>query len=250
MSNNGNNKLPQNKKNMIWLILFAVITIVIWHIPNGKLIFYPFTILGTWFHEMGHGIAAMVLGGSFNKLVLYPNGSGLAQFSHNFGNIKLGLTAAAGPFGPTVAGALLIIASSGRKSTKAALIMLSAIMILSCIIWIRPVISVGFLVILLLSLITGYIGLKSRYSIQTVILQFLGVQSFASVYISIGYLFSTGGIIGNAQYYSDTQVMADNLLLPFWFWGAAIIAFSLVMIYYSFKIAYGFGKSGKPSVRI
>lgn len=241
-------QLPQNKKNMIWLILFAVITIVIWHIPNGKLIFYPFTILGTWFHEMGHGIAAMILGGSFNRLELYQNGSGLAQFSHNFGNIKLGLTAAAGPFGPTIAGAILILASAGRKSTQAALIMLSAIMILSCIIWIRPVFSVGFFVILLLSLITGYIGFKSKYSVQTVILQFLGVQSFVSVYISIGYLFSTGGIIGNAQYYSDTQVMADNLLLPFWFWGAAIIAFSVIMVYYSFKIAYGIGKSGKLSV--
>jgi hypothetical protein len=239
--------LPQNRMNLIWLILFAVLTIVLWNIPNGKLIFYPFTILGTWFHEMGHGLTAMILGGSFNRLELYQNGSGLAQFSHNFGNIKLGLTAAAGPFGPTIAGAILILASANKKMTQAVLVVLSLIMLASLVIWVRPVFSTGFLVILLLCIIIGYVSIKTNYKTQTIILQFLGVQAFSSVYISIGYLFSKGGIIGNAQYYSDTQVMADNLLLPFWFWGAAIIAFSVIMIYFSFKSAYGF--SGKKLIK-
>lgn len=238
MNNITKKPLAKNKKNLIWLISFALLTIVIWNIPNGKLIFYPFTILGTWFHEMGHGLTAWVLGGNFTKLEIYSNGSGLAQFTHNFSNFKLGLTAAAGPFGPTIAGALLIIASVHKNSTKTAMIILSLMMLTSCIIWIRPVFGLGFFIILALGLLIGYFSLKSNYSTQALILQFLGIQSFTSVYLSIGYLFSSGGIIGNAQYYSDTQVIADNFFFPFWFWGGAIILFSLIMIYYSFKIIY------------
>lgn len=232
-------KIPQNKKNMIWLILFAVLTLVLWNIPNGKLFLYPFTILGTWFHEMGHGLTAWILGGNFNRLEIYPNGSGLAQFSHNFNNLKLGITAGAGPFGPTIAGFILIYASLRKSTAKYGLILLSVIMIASCIIWIRPVFGAGFFIILFLGIIFAYLAIKSNTSTQSIILQFLGIQAFMSVYLSVDYLFSKGGIVGNAQYYSDTQVMADNLLLPFWFWAGLIIIFSLIVIFYSMKLAFG-----------
>lgn len=63
-------------------IATAVVYALIWHTYYGYYILYPFTILGTWFHEMGHGIMSILVGGRFNYLEIFPNGSGLAHSSY------------------------------------------------------------------------------------------------------------------------------------------------------------------------
>ena len=61
------------------LIGIAVASIILWQTTIGSLVLYPFTILATWFHEMGHGLAAMLTGASFERLLIFPDGSGVAQ---------------------------------------------------------------------------------------------------------------------------------------------------------------------------
>ena len=39
---------------------------------------YPFTLLGTWVHEMGHGLGALLCGGRFDRLEIFEDASGLA----------------------------------------------------------------------------------------------------------------------------------------------------------------------------
>jgi len=39
-------------------------------------------------------------------------------------------------------------------------------------------------------------------------------------------------MVGGTQNVSDTQAIAEILLLPYWFWGALILAFNGLMIYY------------------
>ncbi|PKL76350.1 MAG: peptidase M50, partial [Candidatus Melainabacteria bacterium HGW-Melainabacteria-1] len=51
--------LKPKKKTVQWLIVAAMITVMLWQMPFGGLALYPFTILATWFHEMGHGLSAM-----------------------------------------------------------------------------------------------------------------------------------------------------------------------------------------------
>ena len=103
------------KMGLSWLIIAAIATVVLWQFPWGNYILYPFTILATWFHEMAHGLAAIILGGNFQKLVLYPNGSGVAQYTSTgslfLGPIGRALVAAAGLMGPPIAGGLFIVAS-------------------------------------------------------------------------------------------------------------------------------------------
>ena len=102
------------------LIAAAVLTVVLWQIPGGNYILYPFTILATWFHEMAHGLTALLLGGRFTKLLIFSDGSGAAYYS---GPLLLGtfgqvLVAAAGPMGPPVAGAALILTSRSLKAAQ------------------------------------------------------------------------------------------------------------------------------------
>lgn len=231
-------KFSENNKSFFVLIAFAIMTIIIWQVPGGNLILYPFTLLGTWFHEMAHGLTATILGGDFMRLEIFPNGSGLAYHRGPLflGNIGSAMVAAAGPLGPTFAGISLIVMSTSPRSTRLMLAALGAIMVISAVIWIRP--WFGFLFITGFSVIILLIALFGGRGFQRVTLQFLGIQAFVSTYMSIGYLLSSGGNIGGNAYKSDTAVIAENLLLPYWFWGGLIILISVLLIYKSFKYIY------------
>jgi hypothetical protein len=127
----------KNQLSIIIIYGFAVITAVIWQFDFGKIILYPFTILGTWFHEMGHGIAALIMGGNFHSLEIYENGSGLASFSGPlyFGGLSNAFVAASGPLGPTIAGTFLILLSKSAKRSRLVILLLSIVFVISVILW-------------------------------------------------------------------------------------------------------------------
>ncbi|MFA7626593.1 MAG: M50 family metallopeptidase [Candidatus Kapaibacterium sp.] len=220
------------------ILTFGLLTIILWNIPGGGLVLYPFTLLGTWFHELAHGLAAIALGGSFKELVIFPDGSGYAMFSYTslfLGGIGKSIVAAAGPIGPTLAGALFITATTNKRFTELTLYAFSFMLILSFLIWVRPIISWGFLIVLILSAAATLVSMKANIKVKTLTLQFIAVQAFISVYQSISYLYSTGAVVGGSPNMSDTQVIADNLFLPYWFWATLILLFNAWMIFISLK---------------
>ncbi|WP_414621440.1 M50 family metallopeptidase [Calothrix sp. CCY 0018] len=218
-----------------WLIGAAVATVVLWQIPYGDYILYPFTILATWFHEMGHGLAAIFLGGNFQQLKIFPNGSGVAYHSGRLflGPIGRAFVAAAGLMGPPIAGAILILASRSFKTASLSLKILGGFLLFSVLIWVRSLF--GIVAILLLGLIILGIGIKGNRWFQGFSIQFLGVQACISTYHQLDYLFTaTAGPLG----VSDTGQIQRQLLLPYWFWGGLIAVASLVLLVQSLRIAY------------
>ncbi len=222
-------------KNIIWIIGLTIFTIIAWQFNETRTILLPFTVLGTWFHEMAHGIMAFALGGNFHTLELFPDGSGVAHYSGNlyFGNIGKALVAGAGPFGPTIAASIFFAISKHKDATKVLLLFMSIILLLSVLIWIRS--AYGFIIIIAFSVAIGFIALKAKEKIQKISLQFLGVQAAASVYLSISYLFSAYAEMAVGQFASDTAIMAENLFLPHWVWGFLILLFSVIIIGESLK---------------
>lgn len=228
------------QKHILWLGLFGLLTIILWNVPGGNTILYPFTLLATWFHEMAHGLSAILMGGSFNRLVINSDGSGLAEFSYTrlfLGPFGKAFVAGAGPIGPTIAGFLMIYASVKPKLTSFAVYFLAITLFLSALIWIRPVFGVGFFVVIIFALVLFFIAYKGNSITKVLSLQFLAIQAYASIYQSISYFYTSEGTVGGSYFKSDTQVMADNLLLPYWFWATLIVLFSIYMIYLGFKKA-------------
>jgi hypothetical protein len=229
---------PIYKKSIFWVTGFGLLTAILWNIPGGSLILYPFTILGTWFHEIFHGFTAMILGGNFHQLVIFSNGSGYAEFSYSsifLGNVGKAVVAAAGPIGPSFFGAAFIMASINNRATSVTLVLFSFLLIISTLIWVRPFFEFGFFITLLFAVVFTFIAINGNDKFKAITLQFIGIQAFMSVYLSIGYLFSSGAFVGGQQNVSDTQVIADNLLLPYWFWGFLILCLNVFMIYKSIQ---------------
>ena len=227
--------LVVERMGLTWLIAAAIATAFLWQLPGGDYILYPFTILATWFHEMGHGLMALLLGGQFQKLEIFSNGSGVATYGiqSSLGPIVPAIIAAAGPMGPPIAGAALILASRSFRAATLSLKILGSFLLFSTLIWVRS--WFGLLAIPLLGLIILGIALKAPRWAQGFVIQFLGVQACVSTYHQLDYLFSqSAGSLG----LSDTAQMQRYLLLPYWFWGGLMAIASLVILVQSLRIAY------------
>jgi len=223
-------------RKVLILLIIGIVTVLLWQFQIGRYIIYPFTILGTWFHEMGHGITAIILGGSFERLELFPDSSGIAFHSGTlmFGGIGRAMTAAGGPVFPFIIGSILIIISVKLKSSNIILFTFGLIMFVTVALWVRTLFG-----ILSISLIAGVLlilSLRANKNVNSFVIQLLGIEACLSFYLNIEYYFSSGGIIDGKSYYSDTQVIADNLFLPYWFWGGMIVTISVIILFFLFGI--------------
>jgi Peptidase M50B-like len=229
----------QDQKQRLTLLLgIALVSIVLWQTTLGSLALYPFTILATWFHEMGHGIAALLSGRGFERLRIFADGSGVAETMGPVDGYRVtdALIAASGPLGPAIAGALLIVSSRSPTITRNALAVLGAALIVSTAIWVRSL--TGWLVLPALGVALGLLALRGSEPWQRFVIQLLGVQACISVWQQFDYLFSPGGNVAGQLQRSDTGAIADVLLLPYWFWGATISAAILALLWWSFRLAF------------
>jgi hypothetical protein len=232
------NEPQPEQMGLFWLIGAAIATVVLWQFPWGDYILYPFTILATWFHEMAHGLTAMFLGGDFQSLLIFPNGSGVASHSGSLflGPIGRALVAAGGPMGPAVTGAALILSSRRHRNAHYALMFLGCFLMLSVLLWVRSLF--GIIAISLWGLTLIWMSLKTSPWWQGWMIQFMGVQAIVSVYHQVDYLFMNRVVIGGQQMFSDTGQIAQQLFLPHWFWAILIVIASCWLLVQSLRFAY------------
>ncbi len=93
--------------------LIALLLTVPWLGPLNL----PFRMLSTIVHELCHGLAALLTGGSFERFLIAPDGSGLA---YTAGGWRLAILPA-GYLGSALFGALLIWASRSVRVCRAVL---------------------------------------------------------------------------------------------------------------------------------
>ena len=143
------------------------------------------------------------------------------------------LVASAGPMGPPLAGAGLIIASRNPKASSMILKFLGIFLLFSALVWVRSIF--GIVAILVMGAIVLGISFIKSEGLRNFAVQFLGVQACVATYFQIGYLFSySAGPLG----ISDTGRIQQILLLPYWFWGALMAVGSMFILITSLRFAY------------
>lgn len=218
------------------LVVIGLVSLFLWQTAIGSILLYPFTILTTWFHEMGHGLAALLIGAEFEHLLIYADGSGQAQLRiPDQSRLAPALVAAGGPLGPPLAGAGFILASRTARASRAAHAILGAGLIISCLVWVRS--GIGLVVLMPMGVALLALAWKGPREWSRLAIQVLGIQAAISTWQHLGYLFSQGGVVGGLAHRSDTQAIADALLLPYWFWGGAISLAIALLLWWSLKRA-------------
>ncbi len=208
----------------------VAITLAMFLIPSPEHTWWllaPFRWLHIYVHEFGHGIAALLAGGEFDRFEMWSY-SGVAA-TRTSGGLAAAFVCAGGLCGPAVVGGVFLAMGRNPRWARVALGGFGAFMVLSLVLWTRTPFGWGFgAVVAVLSL---GIALRARSSHAQVFLVFLGVQLALSVYTGGGYLFTQYAMIQNGERHaSDTEQMSNALGMPFLFWGIVCAAFSAMVL--------------------
>jgi hypothetical protein len=145
-----------NWSYLAFLVLLFVAVSLFWATP----FLYPLTILTTIFHELSHGLAAILSGGAIDRLIINANGSGVA-FTR--GGSQL-LIAPAGYLGATLIGGALLFTARWRTAGRFVLYALTAILLVTTVLWIRN----GFGIFFTLLLAAGFAGVAWRAPVAVI----------------------------------------------------------------------------------
>lgn len=214
--------------------LAIVISIVIGLVPYARTIIYPFALFATWAHEMGHGIGAIITGNDFVDLELYRSLGGQARTAGAEGLSQV-IVSALGLVGPALLGAIVMIAGSRERTAPYVLAALSIVVLLSTLLWVRNMF--GFISMLVIGAV---LGLAARFVPPTgriILTQLLAIQLALSAWSTRDYLFIKT-FERDGEKNSDTQNIAEELFLPYWFWGGLLGGLSLVIIGWAFWTAW------------
>ncbi|MGD1873420.1 MAG: M50 family metallopeptidase [Mastigocoleus sp.] len=230
-----------DRQELYLLLMIAVITFVLWQFKLGRKIIMPYYILGVFFHEIGHAIAILMLGGRPVKVKIYPNGNGVTwSYYQSFGRFRRTIVSSAGFLGSSIVGGLLIVASRNPQITNNILIFLGVFLLVMTFIWVREWLGYGFMLMSLWGLIILAIAYGGHYrviafrtppDVQKLMIQFLGIQATMINFLNIGYLF-------DVRRGSDIEKIQRYLLLPYWFWGIIVSILCLEIFVQSIRIAF------------
>ncbi|MEM7322754.1 MAG: M50 family metallopeptidase [Actinomycetota bacterium] len=213
----------------------VAVSLILPRIPYGRNLLYPFALLGTWVHEMGHGIAAIVAGGSFNRLVIYQNLGGTA-YSSGVGSLGRAFVAAGGLLGPALAGGLIIILGSRQGTARWVLAGLSIVLVLSLVFFVRNLF--GWVALGLIAAALGPLAFYGPELLRVFVAQLIGIQFCLASWGTLDYMFTKNFRRDGEVINSDTQEIAEVLLLPYWFWGGLIAILSFLVMASSFYVAW------------
>lgn len=235
----------KNNNQIFFLSIAALVLIAAWFIPNGRFLFYPLTLISTWFHEIGHAVGTWIIGGKVDSIHIYSNLSGVtnSMIPLGTGNIKQAIIAAGGPVMPSIIGSILLLSGRNQISAKLALLLLSGSMFISVVL--LGNLSIGMLMIGLIAWGIGYSALKLNEDFLRILTQILGIEGGISIFSTFSYLSSDVSALINGQTFtSDTQFLASLVGSSHFFWAITLTAIPIVLMVFALLFSLGyFGRS-------
>ncbi len=206
------------------------LTVLLYAIPLGRFVAYPLMLFSTLVHELGHGLTSLAVGGTFERMVMFSDGSGVATHGGlpSDAAVAHALVAAGGLVGPSIIAALAFgLARTGRLS-KAALAIGAVFLVVMMGAFIRNPFGLVFTGLVVLGL--GWTVLRCSADTAQIVLVFLAIQLSLSVFSRGDYLFMEHAQTGAGVMPSDTAHMAMALGGAYWMWGLACGAFSVLVL--------------------
>jgi len=217
----------------VLLVVSAVATAVLPHVPILRMLAWPLVWVGTLAHELGHGVAGMVVGRRFDRFVVRMDGSGVAHTAGTTAGWELAFTAAGGLVGPALVALVCLALSRGEATARLGLIAVGAGLLVSAP-WL---VGSLFTAALVLAVAAGtlWLGWWGRQAARLG-LAFLGVQLAVQVWTRSDYLFVAHTTRGSR---SDVGAIADALGGPYWLWGGIMGTLSLAVLAVGLWVAWG-----------
>ena len=200
---------------MLGLMIIMAAVIFLWN----SWIVYPLKILVVFFHELSHGLMAVITGGSIKKIELVAQQGGKCWTA---GGNRF-LVVSAGYLGSLAMGGVILVLAARTRYDKMITTVIGGLMILIALLFVRPIIGFGFL----FSFITGVaMVLTGRYMPEDVndfILKVIGLTSCLYAVLDI-----KSDVLDRPYLYSDARMLAELTHLPTMFWGLLWITIATI----------------------
>jgi hypothetical protein len=205
-----------SSKYKFWLMLFTVIIIL--QLP---FISIPFKWLESYFHEISHGLTALLTGGSIVQIQLFPNGAGLCT-TRGGSAFFISLM---GYGGAILWGSLIFyLASSHRKTAQIFSILLIGLLASSILLWVRDLLTL-FIVVILLMLVIAQLKYSSQKHLQ-ILLQLTGLLVLINSLMSPLYLLD-GQAKGDGAALANMTFIPEIIWVVIWFSAALFATYRL-----------------------
>jgi len=231
------------KNGRLACIAISVAVIVLnWEPTNiGKLILRPLTYLYTFVHEMGHGVAAWLTGGSFTKFEMWLDGSGMATSLIEPTAFNKAFTAFGGLVAPAIWAAICLILGRSAKWSRYGFYAFTGLMVPAMVLVILGLSPFGIVFVALCAIAcfciskfavvkdsSGKIVEERKY--PQYLMLFIAITLCTNVFTRGDYLFTAVAQTGAGEGPSDVGHIANALLLPYWIWGGLIALISIAVL--------------------
>jgi hypothetical protein len=219
------------------LVVALLASLLLWNLPFGGLVLYPFKLLATWLHEMSHGVVMLMTGAGFSHLEIFRDTSGIAFAERGVGGAGRAAIAAAGYMGAALLGALLLVLGQTGRRARAILVAFAFALALSLLFWVRNdfglgAVAIGAAACLALARLGG-----ERVSLFVV--NFVAAQACVNAVLDIRILFRPQLVInGEVVGVSDAHNMASASFGTPSMWAALWLVWSFACFYAALRIAY------------
>ncbi|MFT7625898.1 MAG: hypothetical protein ACI9WU_005089 [Myxococcota bacterium] len=212
------------------LILAVLGLVALLNVPYGQFVLYPLMLFSTWIHELCHGLAALILGGSIDQLEIFADGTGLARTYRPVSRFATAWVASAGYVGTSVIGALMLWLRRKKGAGRFGLTFLGLAMVISAVLFVRN--RFGLLSVLGIGVMLIGAGWYLQERFSGLIYTFVAATCCLNAFTSIKVLFSANLVVdGQPVGGSDAHTVAEALWLPHWFWASLWIALGLVLMF-------------------
>jgi hypothetical protein len=196
-------KTTQTSISLEFMMLVGI-ALLLSYIPFVNI---PFTWIMTYFHEISHGIGALVTGGSVERIRLHLMGSGVCYTS---GGIRF-VVLQAGYMGAVLWGILIyeMADATRHKHTNILAILLAGLIAVSALLYGRDIIT-WVILIIVFGLFVSIIKLQERY-LMNLSLKFIGI------YVLLDAVRAPLHLI-DGRHYGDGAKLSDLTGIPEIFW--------------------------------
>jgi Peptidase M50B-like len=210
------NWLKGDRKQLLLVLAIVAVSILIW----DSIVIYPMKVFVVFLHEISHGFAALLTGGSIIELKVFENQGGLALTQ---GGMPF-VIASSGYLGSMIWGGLMFLTAMKAPRAKLLAFLVAGMLLVITLLLVRN--SFGFIFGLAFAAALGFAALKLPPVVVQITMQSLGALSCLYALTDIA-----DDLLTLEYRQTDAQILADMSGIPAIVWGAIWSVLALLVFY-------------------
>lgn len=219
------------------LVIALIASLLLWNLPFGGVLLYPFKLLATWMHELSHGMVMLATGAGFERMEIYRDTSGLSIAERGVSQAARAAIAAAGYMGTPLFGVALLVLGQTRRGARAALAGLGAVMAVTAVIFVDG--AFGITAAITGAAACGVLAAISARRVAILAVNFIAAQACINALLDIRVLFRQNLVVnGTVVGASDAHNMARATFGSPSVWATIWLVWSFALLYAALRLMY------------